>query len=232
MATRPNHAWPHRFPRPSGILTTLSLLLLVGCTSVQSTHLSTSLGLPAIENMGELYQRNASIAVHVEPKARDLMLRGEYKYTKFEFHAGQAFTVKLLKALSYQFNRVVILKSLQSKPESPVDAVMTVALQDADMGFEIKPGFAIITTSSFARLAMRAELRDGQGTVVWVGTARSEGQGEGQARGHLTEEEAARQIALGVESAIDTTVADLIKQMTQSPNMRRYLQEWEQRRRT
>jgi hypothetical protein len=182
--------------------------------------------------MGELYRRNASIAVYVEPKARDLILRGEYKYTKFEFRAGQAFTVKLLKALLYQFDRVVILKNLQSKPESPVDAVMTVALQDADMSFEIKPGFAIINASSFARLAMRAELRDGQGTAVWVGTARSEGQGEGQPRGQLTEEEAARQIALGVESAIDTTVADLIKQMTQSPNMRRYLQEWEQRSRT
>jgi hypothetical protein len=181
--------------------------------------------------MGELYQRNASIAVYIEPKARDLILRGEYKYTKFEFRAGQAFTVKLLKALSYQFNRVVILKNLQSKPESPVDAVMTVALQDADMSFEIKPGFATVTTSSIVRLVVRAELQDGQGTVAWVGTARSEGQGEGQSR-MLTEEEAARQIALGVESAIDTTVADLIKQMTQSPNMRRYLQEWEQRRRT
>lgn len=232
MITMINNAWPHRFPRLPGILTILSLLLLVGCTSVQTPHLSTSLGLPAIENMGELYQRNASIAVYIEPKARDLILRGEYKYTKFEFRAGQAFTVKLLKALSYQFDRVVVLKNLQSKLESPVDAVMTVALQDADMSFEIKPGFAIITTSSFARLAIRAELRDGQGTVVWVGTARSEGQGEGQARGQLTEEEAARQIALGVESAIDTTVADLIKQMTHSPNMRRYLQEWEQRRRT
>jgi len=232
MFARLNHVWPYRFLRLSGILITLSLLLLVGCTSVQAPSLSTSLGLPAFENMGELYQRNASIAVYIEPKARDLMLQGEYKYTKFEFRAGQAFTVKLLKALSYQFNRVVILKNLQSKPEPPVDAVMTVTLQDADMSFKINPGFAIITTSSFARLAMRAELRDGQGTVVWVGTARSEGQGEGQARGQLTEQEAARQIALGVESAIDTTVADLIKQITQSPNMRRYLQEWEQRRRT
>lgn len=232
MVTRPNHVWPQRFPHLPAILTIPSLLLVVGCTSVQVPPLSTSLGLPAFENMGELYQRNASIAVYVEPKARDLMLRGEYKYTTFEFRAGQAFTVKLLKALSYQFNRVVILKSLQSKPEPPVDAVMTVTLQDADMSFKINPGFAIITTSSFARLAMRAELRDEQGTVVWVGTARSEGQGEGQARGQLTEEEAARQIALGVESAIDTTVADLIKQITQSPNMQRYLQEWGQRRRT
>lgn len=232
MVTRPNHVWPQHFPHLPAILTILSLLLVVGCTSVQVPPLSTSLGLPALENMGELYQRNASIAVYIEPKARDLMLRGEYKYTTFEFRAGQAFTVKLLKALSYQFNRVVILKSLQSKPEPPVDAVMTVTLQDADMSFKINPGFAIITTSSFARLAMRAELRDEQGTVVWVGTARSEGQGEGQARGQLTEEEAARQIALGVESAIDTTVADLIKQITQSPNMQRYLQEWGQRRRT
>ena len=232
MVTRPNHVRPQRFPHLPAILTIPSLLLVVGCTSVQVPPLSTSLGLPAFENMGELYQRNAAIAVYVEPKARDLMLRGEYKYTTFEFRAGQAFTVKLLKALSYQFNRVVILKSLQSKPEPPVDAVMTVTLQDADMSFKINPGFAIITTSSFARLAMRAELRDEQGTVVWVGTARSEGQGEGQARGQLTEGEAARQIALGVESAIDTTVADLIKQMTQSPNMQRYLQEWGQRRRT
>lgn len=233
MVARFKYAWSHRFFRPSGrTLATLSLLLVVGCTSIQTSSLSTSLGLPALENMGELYQRRASIGVYIEPKIRDLMLRGEYRYTIFEFRAGQAFAAKLLKALSYQFNRVVILKNLQSKPEPPVDAVMTVALQDADMSFEINPGFAVITTSSFARLAIRAELRDQQGTVVWVGTARSEGQGEGQARGQLTEQEAARQIALGVESAIDTTVADLVKQMTQSPNMRRYLQEWEQRRRT
>jgi hypothetical protein len=203
---------------------------MVGCTSLQTPHLSTSLGLPAIENMGELYQRNVAIAVYIEPKLRELMLKGEYKFTQFAFRAGQAFTVKLLKALSYQFNRVVILKSLGGKPEPPPDAVMTVALQDADMSFEIKPGFATITTSSVARLVVRAELRDGQGTVVWVGAARSEGQGEGQSR-MLTEEELGRQIAIGVESAIDTTVADLVKQMTQSPNMRRHLEEWEQRRR-
>lgn len=231
MATTTNHAWPYRVTRLSGLIATLLLLMLTGCTSVQTPHLSTSLGLPAIENMGELYQRNAAIAVYIEPKVRDLKLSGEYKFTKYEFPAGHAFTVKLLKALSYQFSRVVILKSLQTKPDPPPDAVMTVTLQDADMTFAIKPGFATVTTSSFARLVVRAELRDAQGTIIWVGAARSEGQGEGQSR-MLTEEEAARQIALGVESAIDNTVADLIKQMTQSPNMRRYLHEWEQRRMT
>ena len=217
---------------PCSILAFLAFLIaLAACTTVQAPPLSTSLGLPALENMGELYQRNAAIAVYVEPKLRDLMLRGEYKLTKFEFRAGGAFVAKLLKALSYNFNRVVILKSMERKPEPPTDATMTVALQDADMSFEIKPGFATVTTTSFARLVVRAELRDDQGKVVWVGAARSEGQGEGQSR-MLTEEEAGRQIALGVESAIDITVADLIKQMTQSPNMRRHLQEWEQRRRT
>lgn len=231
MTTTTRQARPHRVSRLSGLLSALLLLILTGCTSVQTPHLSTSLGLPAIENMGELYQRNASIAVYIEPKVRDLTLNGEYKYTKYHFQAGQAFTVKLLKALSYQFNRVVILKSLQTKPDPPPDAVMTVTLQDADMTFKITPGFATVTTSSFARLVIRAELRDTHGTIIWVGTARSEGQGEGQSR-MLTEEEAARQIALGVESAIDNTVADLIKQMTQSPNMRRYLHEWEQRRMT
>lgn len=89
MITKINNAWPHRFPRPSDILTTLSLLLLVGCTSVQAPHLSTSLGLSAIENMGELYQRNASIAVYIEPKARDLMLRGEYKYGSSGISVGK-----------------------------------------------------------------------------------------------------------------------------------------------
>lgn len=234
MATKITYALPRRSAHWSGILATLPLLILVGCASVtvQTPQLSTSLGLPAIENMGELYQRNASIAVYIEPSVRDLMLRGEHKSTKFEFRAGQALTTKLLKALSYQFNRVVILKSLQSKPDPPADAVMTVGLQDADMSFNIRPGWDTITTSSFVRLVVRSELRDREGTVIWVGTARSEGQGEAQARGILFEEQAARQIAIGVESAIDTTVADLIKQMIQSPNMRRNLQEWEHRRRT
>lgn len=225
---------PRRLAHWSGILAALPLLMLVGCASVtvQTPQLSTSLGLPAIENMGELYQRNASIAVYIEPKVRDLILRGEHKSTKFEFRAGQALAAKLFKALSYQFNRVVILKSLQSKSDPPPDAVMTVGLQDADISFNIKPGWDTITTSSFVRLAVRSELRDQEGTVIWVGTARSEGQGEVQARGILLEEEAARQIGVGVEAAIDNTVADLIRQMTQSPNMRRHLKEWEQRRMT
>lgn len=222
-------------PRVRNRLLLLSFAVFVGanssaCGSTQVAQLSTSLGLTAFENMGDINQRNVHVAVLVDQKLRDLNLTGEYKFTKFEFPAGEAFTVKLLKALSYNFKRITLLKSRAVALDPPPDAVLEVSLQDAHLTFEINPKWATVDTQSFARLVVRAELKEATGRVVWVGVARAQAEGGGQSRGVLLETDAARQIALGVERAIDSTIADLVKQMVQSPGMQQSLREWEKRR--
>jgi len=205
---------------------------LAGCASSQVAQLSTSLGLAAFENMGDLNQRDVHVALFVDQKLRDLNLTGEYQFTKFEFPAGEAFTVKLVKALSYNFKRITLLKSRSGSLDPAPDATLEVGVQDAYLSFEISSKWATVDTQSFARLVVRAELKEPSGRVVWVGVARAQGEGGGQARGQLLETDAARQIAVGVERAIDSTIADLIKQMVQSPGMQQSLKEWEQRRKS
>jgi hypothetical protein len=208
------------------------LIAVTGCASTQVAQLSTSLGITAFENMGDLNQRDVHVAVFVDPKLRELNLTGEYKFTKFEFPAGEAFTVKLIKALSYNFRRITLTKSRSAAVAPPPDATLEVEVQDAHLSFEINPKWATVDTQSFARLVVRAELKEPEGRVVWVGVARAQGEGGGQARGVLLETDAARQIALGVERAIDSTVADLVKQMVESPGMQQALNDWEKRRKS
>jgi hypothetical protein len=212
---------------------TLSLIGLVAfsaCASTQVAQLSTSLGLAAFENMGDINQRDVHLAVFVDDKLRNLNLTGEYHFTKFEFPAGEAFAVKLLKALSYNFRRITLLKSRGATHEPPPDAILDVSVQDAHLTFDITPKWATVDTSSFARLVVRAELKEPAGRIAWVGIARAQAEGGGQSRGMLLETDAARQIALGVERAIDSTIADLIKQMVQSPGMQESLNQWEKQR--
>ncbi len=209
----------------------IGLPVLAACGSTQVAQLSTSLGLAAFENMGDINQRDVHVAVFVDDKLRNLNLTGEYKFTKFEFPAGEAFTVKLLKALSYNFKRITLLRSRGSASDPAPDAILDVEVQDAHLSFDISPKWATVDTQSFARLVVRAELKESNGRVAWVGVARAQGEGGGQARGILLETDAARQIALGVERAIDSTIADLIKQMVQSPGMQQSLNEWEKRKR-
>ena len=208
----------------------IGLTVLSACASTQVAQMSTSLGLAAFENMGDINQRDVHIALFVDKKLRDLNLTGEYKYTKFEFPAGEAFTVKLIKALSYNFKRITLLKSRGARIDPAPDAILEVELQDAHLTFDIKSKWATVDTESFARLVVRAELKEGNGRVAWVGVARAHAEGGGQSRGVLIETDAARQIALGVERAIDSTVAGLIKQMVQSPGMQQSLAMWEKRR--
>lgn len=208
----------------------IGMLALTACGSTQVAQLSTSLGIAAFENMGDINQRDVHVALFVDQKLRELNLTGEYKFTKFEFPAGEAFTVKLIKALSYNFRRITLLKSRSASVEPAPDAILEVGVQDAHLSFEINPKWATVDTQSFARLVVRAELKEGNGRVIWVGVARAQGEGGGQARGVLQETDAARQIALGVERAIDSTVADLMKQMVQSPGMQQAIREWEKRR--
>ena len=208
----------------------IGMLALTACGSTQVAQLSTSLGIAAFENMGDINQRDVHVALFVDQKLRELNLTGEYKFTKFEFPAGEAFTVKLIKALSYNFRRITLLKSRSASVEPALDAILEVGVQDAHLSFEINPKWATVDTQSFARLVVRAELKEGNRRVIWVGVARAQGEGGGQARGVLQETDAARQIALGVERAIDSTVADLMKQMVQSPGMQQAIREWEKRR--
>lgn len=116
-----------------------ALFTLSGCGSTQVAQLSTSLGVGAFENMGDLNQRDVHIALFVDQKLRDLNLTGEYKFTKFEFPAGEAFSAKLIKALSYNFRRITLLKTREAAVNPVPDATLEVGIQDAHLSFEISP---------------------------------------------------------------------------------------------
>ena len=131
--------------RPQTVLVAVTLagvLALSGCGSTQVAQLSTSLGVGAFENMGDLNQRDVHIALVVDQKLRDLNLTGEYRFTKFEFPAGEAFTAKLIKALSYNFRRITLLKTRDAVVNPVPDATLEVGVQDSHLSFEFSPKWA------------------------------------------------------------------------------------------
>ncbi len=209
-----------------------SLGALPACTVNVETPLSKSFGISTFENMGEIRRRNVFIGIYIEPKLRNLVLEQNLNNGNFRFPVGQAFSTKLVKAMSYNFDRIRILKKPDELGGQRPDAVMRVQLKDADLNLEVTPGFATIDASSYLRLAVRAQLTDTSGRVVWVGAATSKGEHKGQTLGQMRYLEASHYYAIGVDIAIEKSVAELVRQVTQSENMQQYLTLWEKKRKS
>lgn len=182
----------------------------------------------AFEEMRKIDLRNASIALYIDPKLRDLKEERKINVGEFSFPIGQAFSAKLIKALAYNFRTIYILDEPIYKGTDHVNAVMNVSLQDADMNIGVAPGFAKVSANSYARLAIRAEIQDaGEKKIVWVGTTQAKESASYEELGKMSYQEAGRGFAMAMDSVVDKAIGDIIQQMSKSQSLQTYLVKWE-----
>jgi len=205
---------------------------LSGCTVKVTPSLSSSLGMDAFENMREINVRDVSLALYIDPKIKNLQAEQKIRTGEFTLPIGPAFSAKLIKALAYQFRTIVLVDQPSYQGAQPIDALMRVTLQDVDVTMDVKTGFAVITSESYTRIAVRAEIQDFQEKKsVWVGTTQTKETGQHQEMGQMSYQEVGRGFASGVDVAIDKAVGDLMNQMAKSPNLAKYFEIWEARSR-
>lgn len=214
------------------LLPIVPLFFLTACTVNVDTPLSKTFGFTTFENMGEIRRRNVFIGLYIPSEFRNLSLEQQIHNGNFRFPVGEAFATKLVKALSYNFDRIRIMRKPDDFESQRPDAVMRLELQDADLNVSATPGFATIDASSYLRLAVRAQLTEPDGRVAWVGAATSKGEYSGQTLMQMRYLEASHYYAIGVDLAIENAVADLVRQITQSENMQKNLDQWERARTT
>ncbi len=197
-------------------LLTAIMLFGSGCTTVYKIEsaLSTSPGIEVFESMKKIKTRNVDLALHIDKKIRELEVSATSasdpnSYIVFEhsFPMGSAFSAKFIKTLSYNFRTIHLIENSQYKGQDSVDAVMTITLQDVD-----------VNLPHYIRLSIRAEIRDfEENKPIWIGTT-----------GHATQSDASRSIPeAAIDKGIDKAIGDLIRQMTKSQNLQKYLNKWE-----
>lgn len=212
----------------------LAILLVVtfciGCSTVSEVNLNNSLGLIVFKNMGFIKQHNVNLGICVDDKIKNLVLDKKRGEITFKYNVGDTLTVKLIKALSYNFNGLQVLEKNAFPEDSQLDAIIFVELQDIDMSNKYKAGFAAVTAASEGRISIKGSIKDKQGKIIWVGTAKEEGKGSkacyGAMYGATGEEQAA-----GMDEAIELVVSSLVKQMILSDNLRSNIVNWENQRR-
>jgi len=208
------------------------MLSVSSCAVKVSPTLNSSLGIDAFTNMGKIDLREATIALYIEPKLSELKVDQEINMGKYSFNIGNAFSVKLIKALAYTFKTIYFIEKPNYTGSAPVDAVMRVSLQDVDVNCGFKQGFWKVSTDSYTRLSIRAEIYDiGNEKTVWVGTTQTKETGvHEEMTAGMTFQEAGRGFAEAMDKAIDHAIGELINQMGKSSNLRLYLDKVEQQR--
>lgn len=205
----------------------VTLLLTTGCAKVQvKPELNSSLGYEAFACMGIIKNRDISLGLIIPPKLLEARATQKIHLGEFDFALGKALSVKLVKAMAYQFREVHILNDAANKEAA--QTIMRVELQDIDSKMDVKSGFNTVSAESYTRLALRAELTDvASGKVMWVGTSQVNQTGGVTEAQFLTYQEAGRGFAAGFDAAIDKAVGDILSQMSRSQNLREYFKELE-----
>ena len=207
------------------------MVFVSSCTVTVTPRLDSSLGRDAFTNMGKIDLREAAIALYIEPKLSELKVNQEIKMGKFSFDIGNAFSVKLIKALSYTFRTIYFIEKPNYTGSDTVDAIMRISLHDVDVSSDVKTGFWKVSTDSYTRLSIRAEIYDiEKKKTVWVGTTQAKETGAHEEWAQMTYQEAGRGFAESINKAIDRAIGELIKQMGKSSNLRLYLDKVEQQR--
>lgn len=205
-------------------------LSISGCSVKVDPVLNSSLGIGAFENMGSVDVRDVSLALYIDPDLRKLTASQSLKQGDYSFDIGSAVSVKLIKGLAYKFRKISLVDSPNYELGDDIDALMRVELQDVDVNMGVKTGFSTVSTDSYTRLSIRAEIRDIKDRkIVWVGTTQAKETGSHQEMNAMTYQEAGRGFAVAIDKAIDKAIGDLVKQMSKSQNLNKYIMKWEKR---
>ena len=212
-------------------LFTVLFFILSGCQQIKvEPVLSSSLGITAFQNMEKIQLHDVSLALYLDDKIRNLIVEKEIRAGKYKFEVGNALSVKLIKALTYTFRTVHLVKKPSYAGPEKIDAMMLVTLQDVDVNLDVKIGFASVETESYSRFAIRAEIKDMESKdTVWVGTTQAQTTGKHEEMARMTFQEAGRGFAVGIDMAIDKVVGNLVRQMEKSQSLSSHLKIWEQK---
>ena len=111
--------------------------------------------------------------------------------------------------------------------KNQIDGLMRVGFQDVDVNMGVKSGFSTVSTESYTRLSIRAEILDlNEKKTVWVGTTQANDPGAHEEMGQMTYQEAGRGFAASIDKAIDKAIGSLINQMGKSQNLNHYIDKW------
>lgn len=203
---------------------------IMGCAVSVKPVLNSSLSMDAFEKMGKIDSRDVKLALYLEPKIKELKVEQEIKMGKYSFDIGKAFSAKLIKALAYNFRTIYFTEKPDYTGTDPIDAIMYVNLQDVDVNLSTKAGFSTVYAEAYVRLSIRAEIKDvEEKKTIWVGTTQAKETASHQEMGAMYYQEAGRGYAMGIDSAIDKAIGDLINDMSKSQNLRSYIDKWEQK---
>lgn len=212
----------------SGLFIIVVFFLMNGCAVKVTPILSTSLGITAFDNMKKIELHNTSLGLYFDPKVKELKVDQKIKVGEFTFPIGSAFSVKLIKALAYHFRTIHLIDQPDYREEAPFDAIMIVTLQDIDMKMGVKSGFSTVSTESYIRISIRAEIKDKlEKKTVWVGATQVKETGSHQEYGQMTYQEAGRGFASAIDIGIDKAIGDLMDHMSRSDNLAKYFDIWE-----
>ena len=212
-------------------LFTVLFFILSGCQQIKvEPVLSSSLGITAFQNMEKIQLHDVSLALYLDDKIKNLVIEKEIRAGKYKLEVGNALSVKLIKALTYTFKTVHLVKKPSYAGPEKIDAMMLVTLQDVDMNLDVKIGFVSVETESYSRFAIRAEIKDMESKdTAWVGTTQAQTTGKHEEMAQMTYQEAGRGFAAGIDMAIDKVVGNLIHQMEKSQSLSSHLKTWEQK---
>jgi len=208
----------------------VSTLGIMGCAVSVKPVLNSSLSMDAFEKMGIIDLRDVKLALYLDPKIKELKVDQDIKLGKYSFDIGKAFSAKLIKALAYNFRTIYFIEKLEYTGTDTVDAIMHVNLQDVDVNLSTKTGFSTVSAEAYVRLSIRAEIQDiNEKKTIWVGTTQAKETASHQEMGAMYYQEAGRGYAMGIDSAIDRAIGDLINDMSKSQNLHSYIDKWEQK---
>ena len=220
-------------------LSLVTVFGIMGCTVNLNLKpvLSSSLSMDAFEKMGKIDLHDVKMALYIDPKLKELKVDQNIKVTyttgHFSLLIGKAFSVKLIKALSYYFRTIYFIESPDYAGTDTIDAIMYINMEDIDVNLGLKLGITQLSTETHTRFSIRAEIKDAdEKKTVCVVTSQEEETINNQGQGPMYFQEAERQFAIALDNAIDKAIVNLINQMNKSQDLRSYIDKWEQKHKT
>lgn len=212
---------------------------IMGCTVNLNLKpvLSSSLSMDAFEKMGKIDLHDVKMALYIDPKLKEFKVDQNIKvtYTRghFSLLIGEAFSVKLIKALLYYFRTIYFIESPDYAGTDTIDAIMYINMEDIDVNLGFKIGITQVSTETHTRFSIRAEIKDvDEKKTVCVVSSQEEETINNQGQGPMYFQEAERQFAIALDNAIDKAIVNLINQMNKSQDLRSYINKWEQKNKT
>jgi hypothetical protein len=201
-----------RFAMTAALISTL--IACVPPTQIQPV-LSNSVGLEALEELGEIKRAPVQVGMVIAEDVRNLTLTAEYQHALYSIPVGRALAAKIIKLASYQFEDIIILGSTDAS--API--VLSISTPHE------KPNLSVSVTQQVLNdryealvqinLMLQAHLME-NGKEIWTGTARGAQYTFNGGFAGTSGIDLSRNLSDAVDQATDRLIADLMKQVRRS----------------